>query len=420
MHFLPTARTATRASRSVVLLSTLIAMALLAGCASSTTTGGSGKTVSYTPPNSGCGSFHAAPPQDPDGVLPTLPKDIQRDFAGEPQILKSAWANWKPTHAPPYSVTVIMSGAVNQLQTHLIADLKSQLAASKDIGKVNLLLTNGVDIPAQIEQMETAIRNKTDIILLEPLQAAAFLQPVAQAGKAGIPTVTFLSLVNSPYALNVNINAYLSAAVSASFIARQAGGTGTVLNVAGYGVGQTDVLTEEAAKDVIASCPGMTFGGTVLGAYSNGLAKGETLQFLATHPGKIAGVVQGGTMAQGIISAFTSSGRPVPPVSAIAAVEGSLAYWRDHRKTYHGIGTGPGPASLARATVSVMQRTLAGQGPLVNKFFGPLPLITDQNLDQWVSPSAKESSLAAAEGPPDAFLPESYLNRLFAHGNVAK
>lgn len=422
MHFSPTGPSATSRARTAgVIAALLVGVAILAGCgATSSSPGVSSSPVSYTPPASGCGSFHAASPQDPDGVLASLPKDVQRDIAGEPEVRKSMWAGFKPKHAPPYNVTVIMSGAVNQLQAKLIAGLKQQLAAAKEIGKVTVLLTNGIDIPAQIQQIQTAVRNHADLILLEPLQADAFIGPVDQAGKAGIPTVTFLSLVNSPYALNVNVNAYQSAAVPASFIARQAGGTGSMLFVAGYGVGQTDQLTEKATKDVIASCPGMTYGGKVLGAYNTGLAKGGTLKWLATHPGKIAGVAQGGTMAPGIIGAFTSSGRPVPPVVDVAAVQGSLAYWRDHRKTYHGVGTGPGPGSLVRATISVLRRTLAGQGPLVNKFFGPLPLITDQTLDQWVSRSAKETSLEAAEGPADAFLPEAYLNRLFARGSTVK
>ncbi|MDQ6730742.1 MAG: substrate-binding domain-containing protein [Actinomycetota bacterium] len=401
---------------------TLLATFALAGCSSSSSSpsGALGPVVSYAPPSSGCGSFRAQTPSDPDGVFASLPKNVQSDLLGEPEIRRSGWANFKPKHAPPYNVTVIMSGAVNSLQEQLISGLKQRLGAAKEIGKVNMLLTNGVDIPAQIQQMQTAIGQHTDMIILEPLQAEAFNAPIAQAAQAGIPTVTFLSLVNSRYALNVNVNAYLSAAVTASFIARQAKGHGALLSVLGYGTGQTDQLTVKATKNVIGSCPGMTFGGQILGAYNNGLAKGETLKYLATHPGKLAGVTQGGTMAPGIINAFTSSGRPVPPVSDIAAIQGSLAYWRHHLSTYHGIGTGPGPQALVRATVSVVRRTLAGQGPLVNKFFGSVPLITDKNLAQWVPAGAKDTSLVAAEGPASSFLPEAYLNRLFTHGSEVK
>ena len=406
--------------RIVPSLGLAVASLVLAACGAAKPAVTTGSSVSYTPPASGCGSYKAAAPSDPDGVLASLPQAARVNFAGEPQIRKSAWAAFKPRHAPPYDVTVIMSGATNSLQVQLIDGFKKQLAAAPEVGATHFLLTDGIDIPTQLQQMNSAIQKGTDLFILEPLQAEAFVGPVAKAGKAGIPTVSFLSAVDSPYALNITKNAYRQGAVQASFIARQAHGKGSVLVVAGFPTTQSDILTLKATKDIIRSCPGMKLGGQVIGAYNNGAAKSEVFKFLATHPTPLSGVMQGGTMSQGILSAFVSTGKTPPTVADQDAVQGSLAYWRDHRSTYHGVGVGPGPSALVTSVVSVARRTLAGQGPLVNKFLGELPVVTEKNLDQWVPAKAPFTDLSPANGPAGTFLPDSYLDKLFARGSAVK
>jgi ribose transport system substrate-binding protein len=228
--------------------------------------------------------------------------------------------------------------------------------------------------------------------------------------------VNLFNDIPSAFALNVNSNGFLAGATVASSLVRRAGGKGHVLFVHGFPGATADTQAFEATKAVVANCPGMKVD-EVIGGFVNATAKAEVLKYLATHPQGVSAVVQAGAMGNGVIGAFTSSGRDVPPIGDIGASEGSLAYWSAHKDTYHGIGTGQPGKWAADAVVSTALRTLAGQGPKVNTLQPPVPLISDANLDEWANPSASQDSEQTADGPRDAFLSEQYLDGLFNHGS---
>src|SRR4051812_12177313 len=93
-----------------------------AGCSKNgtvgSTGGGSAKVPSFAkdfqPPTSGCGSFRAPMPADPEGAIASLDASHRKAYGGyfnystaNGKILKSAWRNWKPKHGPPYDVAII-------------------------------------------------------------------------------------------------------------------------------------------------------------------------------------------------------------------------------------------------------------------------------------------------------------------------
>src|SRR6266545_715978 len=99
----------------------LVAALMLAACGAGGGGGGAGSQVSAqtTPPESGCGSFPAPSPKDPDGVLAALPKIQQDALERYPLVHASAWNDWKPANDPPYSVGIAVAGGVDPLQTTL-------------------------------------------------------------------------------------------------------------------------------------------------------------------------------------------------------------------------------------------------------------------------------------------------------------
>src|SRR3954454_22335568 len=75
---------------------------ILAACGSGTSDTSSSTTGGGSPAAAGdCGSVPTKAPQDPDGVLASLPKDVQANYNlyGTP-VLASPWAKWKAKHAP--------------------------------------------------------------------------------------------------------------------------------------------------------------------------------------------------------------------------------------------------------------------------------------------------------------------------------
>ena len=111
-------------------------------------------------------------------------------------------------------------------------------------------------------------------------------------------------------------------------------GQGNILLVQGAPTQPTSVAGYQGAKAALADCPGIHIAGTVVGQYENSVAKSVTLQFLSSYSGTINGVYDGGVMSQGELSAFQQLGKPIPAITNLGAVLGTLAYWYQHQSTF--------------------------------------------------------------------------------------
>ena len=171
-----------------------------------------------------------------------------------------------------------------------------------------------------------------------------------------------------------------------------------------------------AAKEIFKNCPNIKVVGEVVGFFSQSTAKNEVLKFLATHPSQIDGVWQDSSMAQGVISAFQQVGRKVPPVADTSADLASLAYWLHHiNEGYKGTANGDPAQRMAEAVWNVSMRMLEGQGVKYTDIPIIPPLITASNLAQWVPANWNENVSKTAEGPPNSWAPDAYLNYFFLH-----
>ena len=315
------------------------------GCAKSSSTatsaGGAAKVPAFArgfkPPTSGCGSYPIRQPADPDGVIASL--DAQHraalggyaDFPGSTvKVVKSRWANWKPAHPGPYKVAVSWGQLVSDFQVQIVDNLKKDLGQTPGVGTVDVRTTgNNLDIAQQLQQYQSLVQAKPDLIILETPSPDSFSGPVQKAAAAGIPTVTLLSPVPVDGAVNVDGNNYLGPAEGASYVAKVMGGKGNVLLVRALAVAAVDAQVGIAWKRALTSCPGIKIGGQAYGAFSESQAKSETLKYLSTHPQKIDGVAALAGEAVGVVQAFKQVGRPVPPMAEVGMDKGFLGYWRD-------------------------------------------------------------------------------------------
>lgn len=103
----------------------------------------------------------------------------------------------------------------------------------------------------------------------------------------------------------------------------------------------------------------------------------------------------------------------MPIVTDVAAQKGSLGYWRENKGDYNGIGVGLGAKPLSEAVAGVVQRMLDGRGPLMTDITDTLPLITEENLDEWAEPGWNLRTPGQAEGPRNEFMTEEYLEPFF-------
>ena len=419
--------------RNVRIAAALAVSALAAaGCGGG---GGSGGTAAaggakvpayaenFTPPASGCGSFTAKAPADPDGVIAALDQQHQEalggyaDFPGSTvKVLKSRWANWKPTHPGPYTVAVSWGQLVSDFQVQLVDHLKQDLADTKGVGEVEVRTTgSNLDIAQQLQQYNGLVQKKPDLIILETPSPDSFNGPVQKAADAGIPTVTLLSPVPVDGAVNVDGNNYLAAAEGASYLTKVLGGKGNVLAVRALATAPVDSQVNTGWKRVIESCPGMKVAGEAFGAFTEAAAKSETLKYLGTHPGKLDGVAIMPGEAVGVLQAFKQTGRPVPPAAEVGMDKGFFGYWQQNQASYHASSTSLPPVPAARALAEVTGRMLAGQGVKLNTLVGKVPVVNDATLADWADPKWTPTTPGTVSGKDGDFLPSKELDGFFAN-----
>jgi ABC-type sugar transport system substrate-binding protein len=406
--------------------------ALATGCGASSSTGGGGGSgatgakvpafaADFAPPASGCGSFTARTPADPDGVIAALPQAQQTalggyaDYQGSTvRVVRSRWATWKPNGSGPFHVAVSWGQLVSDFQVQTVAQLKQQLRTTKGVGQVDVRTTgSNLDIAQQLQQYNALVQTRPDIILLETPSPDSFDGPVQKAAAAGIPTVTLLSPVPVDGAVNIDSNNYLGAGQTASYLTKVLGGRGDVVLVRALATASIDSQVATAWKRVLAGCPQMKNAGEVFGAFSEAQAKSETLKWLGTHPQRLAGLMAMPGESSGALQAFKQVGRPVPPAAEVGMDKGFLGYWRANDATYDASSTSLTPVSAGRATAEVIGRMLAGDGVKLNTIVGETPLITDANLGDWADESWTLQTPGTVSGHPDDFLPAKDLDAFF-------
>ena len=240
-------------------------------------------------------------------------------------------------------------------------------------------------------------------MIVEPLLAPPFLAPIKKAAEKGIPTVTVQTVADTPFAVNVSPNLTLANAEASARLLRMIGGKGNVLRVGGIPGVPSEIEADTAQKLVLKECPDIKDAGQVYGNFVSPNAKSETLKFLSTHPTKIDGVLQSGTMTDGIMSAFQQTGRPMPVVADIGPTKGGVGYWINNRDSYQGVGTAFGPSALGRRAPTWPCGCWKGRGPKTSNMVARIPLLTDENLDQWADRSWTLTTPGQPEGPPDSW-----------------
>ena len=406
----------TRTVRGILCGAALCAAAcVLVACGSSDSDSGSGggKSASLEIPKSGCGAVATPPAKDPDGVLASLPASTQAQYAGYTSpVNKNIWADFKPNHPPPYKVGVSFAQLSNETQSGIYNSIKKDLEADPDIKVTAVTTGDQLNIPQQIQQFNSLIAEKPDVLIIEPL-TDAFGPSADKAGKLGIPTISVQGTTDSKYAINMAGNTYGSGAQAASVVMRQMGSKGNTMFVHGIASTTVDLDSYNAYKAGLKSCPNIKPAGEIAGAFVASTAKAETLKFLATHPGPVEGVVEVGGMAPGVISGFKQAGRPIPIVGDSAGMKASLGYWINNKDSYNGFGQGFPPKRYGSAIASVTKSVLAGRGLKVSDITNYYVPITDSNLSDWAQTSWNLNTPGVAEGPPQQYMSEKFLDTLF-------
>lgn len=279
---------------------------------------------------------------------------------------------WKIGYASSYAGNTWRAGAMNELQNVIIPEWKA-LGLLDEV----IITQSNLNDSTQIQQMRQLVDQGVDAIIVCCSNPTALNQTVQYAADKGVPVFSLTGYLTSPYAINSSVNYQVAGFEIGKAMADQLGGTGNVLVVEGIPGTSGSDSQDRGVKAGLATAPGIKVVGTVAGMWTDQVAQGEVQKWLATHPGKLDGIVVQSAAEMGVLRAVQQSGRGDVPV-AIGGELGALCYWRNHPEYITAAYQTWPPADEMQLIWNIMMRTLQGQGPKIQSILvDPIKITAD-------------------------------------------
>jgi ribose transport system substrate-binding protein len=192
---------------------------------------------------------------------------------------------------------------------------------------VNLVYYNGQgDAAKQLPQIQRAIAQRPDAMVLVPLGAAEDTGPVERAMAAGIKVVLCNSTVNTDnYTSLVNPDPATATVPLAEWLAKKMNSQGNLLYIGGLPGNATTIGYDKGFEQVMKKYPEINVVNGGDAKYSISTAKQLTATALASGKKFDGTWGVGGEAVTGIMQAYADSDiRPIPPNAGAAATNGTL------------------------------------------------------------------------------------------------
>lgn len=314
-------------------------------------------------------------------------------------------------YATTYEGNAFQEGAIAEL-TKLTKEAKAA-----GIGTGALKVTNANNSASlQLSQINSLVNSGCKVIFSFPATPTGLCSAVKKAVQKGDLFVTVESPVYCPNAINVTWNGWQPEYDGALAVMKAMGGKGNLVvttGIPGVAIGTAETF---AVKDALKKYPNVKVIGDVNGEWTTSVAKTAMSSFLASHPQPVNGVIDAGSEDLAAEQALTSAGRQPVPVNSITGECAILAFWKQNPKTL-ALGYDQDPTAASYESFLVAEHMLAGQKPVVNNIFYPVPSITKANFSSWYKPSMTTSSGCIPKSPGGRATSDKWFDAFFPHGS---
>ena len=378
-----------------------------------------------------CGQSRPVGPKNRNSALfRKMPKQLQDIYHSYPDnIVASPWAKTKIKAKPPWKIGYITIGVSNPYQNNVLTQLKKEFAIAKKAGLVTGQLVTYIPpslsastAAGEISAIKRMISQGVDAIIMVPIDSVAEAPAMEEAGRKSnvpiilgdVPPVPGTKWTVSPWTQN-----QVEADAGTLGIINKKGG-GEILIVRGIPGNQNDVVLYNQKIADLKNCPNIKVAATLFGQWDGGTAKTVVSQYLAANPGKkIAGVLNDGGMAAGIIQAFESRGVEVPPVAMEQCYAGDLSWWLERIDTYETVAGCINGFQGGYIYMNTALRVLANKGPKYNILSMPAVAIDTTNLKFYARPNVPITSNDELPGPKTAWCDNKCLDKYFLKAGPA-
>ncbi|WP_165494938.1 substrate-binding domain-containing protein [Actinomadura roseirufa] len=354
-------------------------------------------------------------------ALDALPGSVRPNYDGFWNFARlgpNPYDKWKPGKAPwsfcyssAYQGNPWRVAGLDQAQ-RLFGQLKAKGLAKGTLTSADA--NNSTML--QSTQISNMVQRNCDVILVMQPPSTGLCSAFQKAQRAGSLVVVMQTGTTCTNVIQSDIGEYAAAGTTARWLAQRAGRGDTVLLCRGI-PGVTAAETRESAARRAFEAAGLRVD-TINGDWTPSTVKAQTLRYLATHPGKVAGAWDSGNCATPMGQAFQQAHRPVPPIAAYDLTDSWLAFSRD-------AGDRPstslihGPRSCVYEAFVVATRMLSGQKPRVNTLLYPIPVADTKDFPKYAAPGMTVNSAGTAEPTDGRPVADAYYDALFTGGSPA-
>ncbi|MDP1815137.1 MAG: substrate-binding domain-containing protein [Leadbetterella sp.] len=144
------------------------------------------------------------------------------------------------------------------MQNEFIVNIADEMQKKADELGVELIIVDAERSPLkQIEQVESFIAQKVDVIIMNPIEFEASSPAVTKALAAKIPIINVNSATSATPTAFVGSNDVESARIAMKYIADKLGGKGNMVMIHGLMGQAAQLQREEGAKEVLKLYPGI-------------------------------------------------------------------------------------------------------------------------------------------------------------------
>jgi ribose transport system substrate-binding protein len=413
-----------KSRKQLPVVALLLAVAFLATACGSSSGGSNGSGGNDS---SSAADYTELTPGSPDpseaqaaALQKYIPAALQKDAAGFWNWMRlgpNPYANWTPPKAP----WQFCYSSAYQGNSWRVEGLDATKAAWEQLKSQNLVKGSLIVADAnnsatqQATQINNMVQQGCQVIFVMQPPSTGLCQAYDRANSKGVLVISMQTGTSCTSDIQVDFAEYAAGATSAQWLVDKLGGKGTVVECKGIPGVAASETRQAAAEKVFAANPGIKVD-SITSQWTASTGKSQMLQYLATHPGQVDGVWDGGTCAVPAGEALKQAGRPTPWITGFEGGCYWLAQVKESGKDSIGFPQSGGQASFAPFQIAL--RMLAGQKMKGNMILYPLPTIDASTFSQYYKPSYTTSSTCNAQPAGGEPMPSDFLDQLFTGGKA--
>ena len=316
---------------------------------------------------------------------------------------------WKIGYASSYAGNTWRANAMDYLQNVVIPKYK-ELGLISEV----VITQSNLNDSTQIQQMRQLVDQGVDAIFVCCSNPTALNQTVQYAYDKGVPTFSFTGYLTAPTSVNSSVNYQVVGFEIGKRMAEELGGKGNVLVVEGIPGTSASDSQDRGVKAGLATSADIKVVGSIAGMWTDQVAQGEVQKWLATHPGKLDGIVVQSAAEMGVLRAIQQSGRTGVKV-AIGGELGALCTWRKNPDLIAAAVQAWPPGDDIALIWDIMMRTMLGQGPKVQSVLVDPVVVTHEDVMKLLPENCDENAQNWLNVGKDKWGSSAFLDQFFVN-----